>query len=75
MILIGIIIINDLAPIPHFENLNPAGVSGFPRYAIVQGILMIVPTPYHQHTALHQREAMSFPSELGFRLVRDAAVV
>ena len=75
MILIGIIIINDLAPIPHFENLNPAGVSGFPRYAIVQGILMIVPPTYRQHAALHQREAMSFPSELGFRLVRDVAVV
>ena len=73
--MILICIINDLAPIPHFENLNPAGVSGFPRYAIVEGILMIVATTYHQHAALHQREAVSFPSELGFWLVREVAVV
>ena len=73
MILIGII--NDLAPIPHFENFSPAWVSSIPRDAIVEGILMIVPTTYHQHAALHQREAVSFPSELGFWLVRDVAVV
>ena len=68
-------IINDLAPLPHFENFSPAGVSSIPRDAIVEGISMIVATTYHQHAALHQREAVSFPSELGFRLVRDVAVV
>ena len=68
-------IINDLAPLPHFENFSPAGVSSIPRDAIVEGILMIVATTYHQHAALHQREAVSFPSELGFWLVRDVAVV
>ena len=73
MILIDII--NDLAPIPHFEYFSPAGVSSIPRDAIVEGILMIVATTYHQNAALHQREAVSFPSELGFWFVRDVAVV
>ena len=72
-ILIGII--NDLAPIPHFENFSPAGVSSIPRDAIVEGIFIIVPTTYHQNATMHQREAVSFPSELRFWLVRDVAVV
>ena len=72
-ILIGIT--NDRAPIPHFENFSPAGVSSIPRDAIVEGILMIVATTYHQNAALHQREAVPFPSELRFWLVRDVAVV
>ena len=73
MILIDII--NDLAPIPHFEYFSPAGVPSIPWDAIVEGIFIIVAAAYHQHAALHQREAVSFPSELGFWFVRDVAVV